>query len=689
MLGNLDQLQGKLREKITVNSHLFAQWRPLLDFARIPKMDIDLEVPPFQPRCGEPLLGLYRRLQFHSLLGKLAAPSAGKAVGEQGATPAPRLITDRAGLKALSAKLREAGSFAWDIETTALDFTTAQIVGLGVALPGAAYYVPFLFPAAEADRFQLTFADFREEMADIFAAAAIKKTGHNLKFDMLHFRQQGLAVAGVEHDTMIMSYLLFPNRRAHQLKELSVEFLGQQPMTYQELTGKGKSQVPLAEIAVENVAAYCAADADGSAQLAAKLLPLLKEKKLLQLYRDIEMPLATVLLDMEWHGIRVDRAFLQEADVRLRGQIVVAEREARELAGYDFNLNSPQQLAELLFEKMNLPLSKKTRKTKVQSTDIEVLNELKGYPVVEKLIDYRTFKKLHSTYVQGLLENLDSQDRVHTQFNQTVTATGRLSSSNPNLQNIPVGEIAGLNLRRAFVAAPGRRLLSADYSQIELRVMAHFSEDANLLRAFAEGADIHQRTADLVFGTDLFRQRSELRQRAKIINFSIIYGSGAYSLAKELGVSFAEASDFIARYFETYSGVKRFMEQIVAAAEKDPEVRTLAGRVRPIPEVQSSNRAVKENGKRMAVNTVIQGSAADIIKMAMIHIHDELRVMASRLVLQVHDELVFECPPAEEKRLAALVRDGMENAVKLKVPLTVSVKSGVNWADMSAVLEPT
>ena len=689
MLGNLDQLQGKLREKITVNSHLFAQWRPLLDFARIPKMDIDLEVPPFQPRCGEPLLGLYRRLQFHSLLGKLAAPSAGKAVGEQGATPALRLITDRAGLKALSAKLREAGSFAWDIETTALDFTTAQIVGLGVALPGAAYYVPFLFPAAEADRFQLTFADFREEMADIFAAAAIKKTGHNLKFDMLHFRQQGLAVAGVEHDTMIMSYLLFPNRRAHQLKELSVEFLGQQPMTYQELTGKGKSQVPLAEIAVENVAAYCAADADGSAQLAAKLLPLLKEKKLLQLYRDIEMPLATVLLDMEWHGIRVDRAFLQEADVRLRGQIVVAEREARELAGYDFNLNSPQQLAELLFEKMNLPLSKKTRKTKAQSTDIEVLNELKGYPVVEKLIDYRTFKKLHSTYVQGLLENLDSQDRVHTQFNQTVTATGRLSSSNPNLQNIPVGEIAGLNLRRAFVAAPGRRLLSADYSQIELRVMAHFSEDANLLRAFAEGADIHQRTADLVFGTDLFRQRSELRQRAKIINFSIIYGSGAYSLAKELGVSFAEASDFIARYFETYSGVKRFMEQIVTAAEKDPEVRTLAGRVRPIPEVQSSNRAVKENGKRMAVNTVIQGSAADIIKMAMIHIHDELRVMASRLVLQVHDELVFECPPAEEKRLAALVRDGMENAVKLKVPLTVSVKSGVNWADMSAVLEPT
>ncbi len=684
MLHNLDQVDGKLRERIAANAHLFAKWRPLLDFARIPETGIDLEVPPFQPRCGEPLLGLYRRLQFHSLLKKLDAPPAGPAPGEKGATPAPHLVEDRSGLKALAAQVRAAGSFAWDIETTALDFTAARIVGLGLALPGAAYYVPFLVPAAEAGRFRLTFDDFKEEMAGLFAAAAVKKTGHNLKFDMLHLRQHGLAVAGVEHDTMIMSYLLFPNRRAHPLKELSAEFLGERPTTYQELTGKGKGQAPLTEIAVEKVGAYCAADADGSARLAEKLLPLLKEKKLLRLYRDIEMPLAGVLLDMEWHGIRVDRAFLQDADQRLRAQIAGAEKEARELAGYDFNLNSPQQLAELLFEKMNLPLSKKTRKTRAQSTDIEVLNELKGYPVVEKIIAHRTFKKLHSTYVQGLLENLDGEDRVHTQFNQTVTATGRLSSSNPNLQNIPVGETAGLNLRRAFVAAPGRRLLSADYSQIELRVMAHFSEDPNLLRAFAEGADIHQRTADLVFGADLFSQRSELRRRAKIINFSIIYGSGAYSLAKELGVSFAAAKEFIERYFETYSGVKRFMDRVIADAEKNPEVRTLAGRVRPIPEVQSSNRTVKENGNRMAVNTVIQGSAADIIKTAMIRIHEGLRSMKSRLVLQVHDELVFECPPGEEKRLAALVRDGMENAVKLKVPLTVSVKSGVNWADMDA-----
>jgi DNA polymerase-1 len=406
------------------------------------------------------------------------------------------------------------------------------------------------------------------------------------------------------------------------------------------------------------------------------------------------VPLLQVLLEMEWHGIGVDRAFLQDADARLRKAIAAGEKEVQSLAGYEFNLNSPQQLAELLFEKMNLPLSKRTRKTKAQSTDIEVLNELKGYPVVERIIAYRSYKKIHSTYVQGLLDSLDEQDRVHTQFNQTVTATGRLSSSNPNLQNIPVGTLSlgdsgpGLNLRRAFVASPGHRLLSADYSQIELRVMAHFSGDENLLQAFAEGADVHQRTADLVFGAGgLFAGAPELRRRAKIINFSIIYGTGAYSLAKELGVSFAEAKDFIERYFEKYSGVRKFMDRVIADSEKDPEVRTISGRFRPIPEVQSSNRTVKENGNRMAINTIIQGSAADIIKMAMIRIHGHLGSMQSRLVLQVHDELVFEYPDSEEKKLIAVVKKEMEGALELKVPLKISLKKGANWADMEEIGE--
>jgi len=484
---------------------------------------------------------------------------------------------------------------------------------------------------------------------------------------------------------MIMSYLLFPNRRAHQLKELSAEFLGIRQTTYEELVGKGKNRVDIAAVDVEQVGSYCVADSRCSWQLVEKLLPQLCDKKLLDLYREIEMPLVDVLLEMEWHGIGIDRAFLKKAAVRLQERITATEKEVQELAGYEFNLNSSQQLAELLFEKMNLPLSKKTRKTKAQSTDIDVLNELNGFPIVEKIIAYRTYKKLHSTYVQGLLENSSANDRVHTSFNQTVTATGRLSSSNPNLQNIPVGEIAGLNLRRAFVAAADRLLLSADYSQIELRVMAHFSGDKNLLQAFAEERDIHQHTADLVFGADLFSPRNELRRRAKIINFSIIYGSGAYSLAKELGVSYAEAKEFIDRYFEKYSGVRRFMDKVIADAEKDPEVRTISGRVRPIPEILSSNRTVKENGNRMAINTIIQGSAADIIKIAMIRIHEHLLPLQSRLILQVHDELVFEYPAGEEKKLIAVVTGEMENALKLKVQLKISLKKGLNWADMEEI----
>ncbi len=680
LIRDLKNLDKKLKDKIEKNIHLLDFWKKLLDFNQIPAGAGEWQITPLAGRGDERLAELYRRLKFNSLLKRLS-PDVPAPLPDQ-AGPV-HLIQNSGQLAALAKKIGQAGQFAWDIETTGLEFFKAQLVGLSIALEDSGYYVPFRYPAADSGRFQLTWDEFKKIMAGLFRDLQLKKTGHNLKFDMLHLLQGGLAVDGIEHDTMIMSYLLFPNRRFHQLKELSAEFLGVRQTTFEELVGKGKNQVGIESIAVEKVAGYCLADASLAAQLAEKLLPLLNEKKLLTLYREIEIPLIEVLLHMEWHGIKVDRDFLKESAARLKEQIAASEKEIQQLAGYDLNLNSSQQLAELLFEKMNLPLSKKTRKTKVQSTDIEVLNELKAFPIVEKIIAYRTYKKLLSTYVLGLLDNRDEHDRVHTSFNQTVTATGRLSSSNPNLQNIPVGEIAAINLRRAFIAGPDRLLLSADYSQIELRVMAHFSEDENLLKAFSEGMDIHQHTADLVFGADLFSPRSELRRRAKIINFSIIYGSGAFSLAKELGVSYAEAKDFIERYFEKYSGVKRFMDEVIAAAEKNPEVRTISGRVRPIPEILSSNRPVKENGNRMAINTIIQGSAADIIKIAMIRIHDHLRTMASRLILQVHDELVFEYPLAEEDRLVALVREEMENALALKAPLQVSLKSGANWADMT------
>ena len=598
---------------------------------------------------------------------------------------ATRIVRDAAGLEALAGRIRKEKRLALDVETTGVDFAGAEIVGLSLGFEKEGFYVPFLYPAGSAPAIAVTREDFCRLIGPLLADRKIRKSGHNLKFDELQLKRWGLALAGIGDDSMLMSYLLYPNRRAHQLKELTLEFLKTRQQTYEELTGRGKEQKPLAEVDLQAVGRYCVADAVLAQRLARVLEPALKENGLLALYRDIEIPLLSVLADMEFQGVKVDTAFLKQAAKRLEKETAALESEIHELAGYAFNVNSAQQLGELLFVKMNLPAAKKTAKTRSFSTDIEVLHELRGYPIVAKVIAYRTLRKLHSTYVEGLLGSLDAAGRVHTSFNQTVTATGRLSSSNPNLQNIPVGEMGGVNVRRAFVAEKGRFLLAADYSQIELRVMAHFSQDPELIGAFSRGEDIHRHTAELVFGAKEKEITPELRRRAKIINFSIIYGSGAYSLSKELEVGVREAKEFIDHYFARFRGVKRFMEAVVEQAEKEPVVATLAGRRRQIPEIQSANRTIKENGNRMAINTVIQGSAADIIKKAMVAIGPRLAGMKSRLIMQVHDELVFEAEPAEEKRLCSLVREEMEGAWRLDAPLKVSLKKGPSWGDLQPV----
>ncbi len=564
------------------------------------------------------------------------------------------------------------------METTDLEFFRSHLVGLSISFFDEGYYIPFNTPA-------ISFADFQRVMAGVFADEAIKKSGHNLKFDALHLQAAGLQVAGLSDDSMVMSYLLNANRRAHNLKELTMEFLDYQQVEYDDLVGKGKDKKKLEDIDIKKVGRYCIDDSVLSLRLCDLLRKNLEKKELCELYRDIEIPLVDVLTAMELAGVRVNRDFLKAAENQMAQKTAEIEKEIYQAAGYEFNLNSSQQLGELLFEKMNLPVKKRTRKTKSYSTDNEVLQELKQYPVVGNIIDYRTYKKLSSTYLVGLLKDIDPSGRVHTSYNQTVTATGRLSSSNPNLQNIPVGEMGGVNVRKAFEAEAGKLLLAADYSQVELRVMAHWSADENLVKAFAEDFDIHQHTADTVFGKDLFLSNVERRRRAKIINFSVLYGSGAFSLSKELGVSFKEAKEFIEMYFEKYKGVKDFIEKVIAQAEAEPVVKTILGRIREIPEITSANRTVKENGKRMAINTVIQGSAADIIKIAMIKIYKELQGMNSRLIMQVHDELIFEYPPEEENQLIEIVRREMEHAEQLRVPLKVTLKKGQNWGEMQEI----
>lgn len=681
MYASLDDVNERLRKKLVEQRDSFELSKRLIDLSDIPGLPEKYPIRDFENECPGELVSFYRKWAFSSFVKRLE--NAGVQENESGF--GYHVVTSAGQMDDLVKKIKKTGRFAFDVETTGIEFFSSSLVGISIGFEDSGYYIPFLYPENSDPPVEITLEDFRRRFGDIFSDPAILKTGHNIKFDCLHLEKNGIRVRGIGDDSMIKHYLLYPNRGSHRLKDLSFEFMNYRQMEFDELTGKGKDRIPLPEIDISRLSRYCIDDSILSWKLSEYFERFLKERSLTEVYRDIEIPLVDVLIRMETAGVKVDPDFLRRASTGLEEKIEQVEKEIFQAAGYTFNLNSSQQLGELLFEKMRLPAVKKTRKTKSHSTDIEVLKGLSQYPVVEKVIRYRTYKKLLSTYVHGLMESIDENRRIHTSFNQTVTATGRLSSSGPNLQNIPVGEVAGINIREAFVADEGMKLLSADYSQIELRVMAHFSRDDNLIDAFLADEDIHQYTADKVFPRSENVSDRERRRRAKIINFSVLYGSGPYSLSKELGVSFGEAREFIDMYFEKYSGVKGFMEQVVADAMENPEIRTISGRLRPIPEIISSNRTVHENGKRMAVNSVIQGSAADIIKLAMIRIQPELAGMKSRLILQVHDELVFEYPPDEEKKLVRLVKEQMERVVTLRVPLTVTLKTGSNWGAMTGL----
>jgi DNA polymerase-1 len=681
LLAQSADLPEKIRQKIQANLEILALSKKLIDLTPSLTQSLDFSPAPFKNTITPELLDFYQRFSFQSLLKKYKTEET--AVKEEQQI-AYRIVRTLPELEQLQQKIIQVKSFTFDIETTDLQFYLYQLVGLSIYVDQIGYYIPFLFQMTDAWRPEFTLNHFKQLFADIFKNPDIKKNGHNIKFDCLGLKSIGLEVNGIAHDSMVMSYLLHANRRSHKLKELSLEYLNYKQTEYEELVGKGKNKLTLADLPIEKTAHYCIDDAAMTDALVAKLKQPLVDNQLDQLYANVEMPLLTILMEMEYIGFKVDANYLRNAVKTFTAGLQQSETYIFQLAGQTFNINSSTQLGELLFEKMNLPMKKRTQKTKSYSTDSDVLNELRQFPIVEEIIKYRTYKKILSTYLLGLLEYLDDNSRIHSSLNQTVTATGRLSSSNPNLQNIPLGEIFGVNVRQAFVASPGMVLIAADYSQIELRVMAHFSEDKNLMEAFQNNLDIHQYTADLVFGQGGEISAQQKRKRAKIINFSILYGSGAYSLSKELQVGFSEAKQFIDMYFERYQGVKSFMEQVIERTAQNPWVETILGRKRNIPEIQSDNKSVQENGRRMAINSIIQGSAADIIKMAMIKIDRQMKKnrSQSRMLLQIHDELLFECPPAEAQDLIQVIKSEMEGAIALKVPLTVSIKQGPSWGNM-------
>jgi DNA polymerase-1 len=652
-------------------------------------IDLDLEALRVVEPDREALRDIFLELEFTSLARDFTSPGA--AVVEEEVPADYRLVSSPAEVAALVERARAAGSFAVDTETTALDPMRADLVGMSIAIePGTAYYLPFGhrrpgeldLGGAEGLNLPPLRSEALRPLAELLEDPGVAKVGQNLKYDLLVLRRGGVDLRGIAFDTMIASYLLDPGRREHGLDSLALQHLNQRTMTYEELCGKGRHQVPIAECPLERVLEYAGEDADIPLRLRELFQPDLERFALDRLFTTIEMPLVPVLADMEWAGIRIDTEFFAALSRRLERDLALIREDIYKEAGGEFNISSTPQLREILFERLGLPVIKRTKTG--PSTDASVLEELaaQGHRLPVLLQEYRQLDKLKGTYVDALPALLNPETgRIHTSFNQTVAATGRLSSSDPNLQNIPVRTELGAEIRKGFIPAEGSLFLAADYSQIELRILAHLSGDPSFVEAFRQGADIHRQTAALVFDVPLVDVTPTMRDAAKTINFATIYGVGAFALAQRLDTSVAEARRFIDSYFERLPGVRRYLDDQIEQARTVGYVETLSGRRRYIPELRSDNFNIRQFGERAATNAPVQGTAADIIKIAMIEIHRALaeRGSGARMLLQVHDELVFEVPEAELETTRDLVREVMENAFALDVPLVVETGVGKSW----------
>lgn len=579
--------------------------------------------------------------------------------------------------------LRETPVFAVDLETTSLNPLEAEIVGLSFSWrEHEAFYVPVghCYPGAPV---QLSRDHVLRELAPLLSDPQRLKIGQNIKYDYQVLRRYGIEMLGIRFDTMLASYLLNPARSSHGLDSLAIEYLDHRMISYAEVAGKGKDQICFSRVPVERASVYSCEDADATLLLHRLFSPRVEEAGMEALYYDLEMPLVPIIAEMELHGVMLDLPMLRELSGIFGVQLSDLEKKIFSCAGCEFNINSPKQLGEVLFERLKLPAGKKTKTG--WSTDMDVLDKLsREHEIAALILRYRSVSKLKSTYTDALPRLVDpASGRVHTSYNQAVTNTGRLSSSEPNLQNIPIRTEEGRQIRRAFIAGEGALILSADYSQIELRVLAHLSGDRVFCDAFARDEDIHTRTASEVFDLMPGLVTPEMRRQAKTINFGIIYGQGAFSLARELGVSTKVAKEFIDSYFERHSGAREFLDSCIRSAERDGFVTTILGRRLPIPDISSANGNIRAFAQRNAINYPIQGSAADIIKQAMVMVHERMKKegLRSRLIMQVHDELVFEVPEDERQRMEMLVCREMEHAVTLQVPLKVEISFGRNWSE--------
>ena len=656
------------------------------------KTDCELALSESDLRSSSPdtdhLIELYRDLEFKSWLDELLSPglfadSPSEPVTSQVSDLSVVTITDQAVFDTWLSRLEAAPLFAFDTETTSLNYMQAEIVGLSFAIePGEAAYVPLahLNPGLEG---QLDRDQILDQMKPLLESSAVKKVGQHLKYDANVLANHGITLRGIAHDTMLQSYIIDAVGSRHDMGSLALKYLGQRVISFEEVAGKGVKQVSFDHVDIEQAAAYAAEDADVTLRLHETLLPKLEaEPSLNDVYQRLELPLMPLLSKIERNGafVSVDKLRAQSHEIAIR--LAELESQACDLAGQPFNLASPKQLGEILFEKLELPVIKKTPKG-APSTAEDVLAELANdYELPAVLIEHRGLAKLKSTYTDKLPEMVDSRTgRVHTSYHQAVTATGRLSSSDPNLQNIPIRTQEGRRIRQAFIAPEGRKIVAADYSQIELRIMAHLSSDAGLLHAFANELDVHSATAAEVFDVSLEGVTTDQRRKAKAINFGLIYGMSAFGLAKQIGVARGEAQEYIDRYFARYPGVADYMDATRAIAHEQGYVETLLGRRLYLPEINARNKQRQLAAERTAINAPMQGTAADIIKLAMIDVDAWLTDtgLDAKMIMQVHDELVFEVADDACETLCDNVTQRMANVIELQVPLLTEVGVGDNW----------
>jgi DNA polymerase-1 len=640
-------------------------------------IDVRIDDMRLGPPKKDSLAEIFRELEFKSLIAKFSEHA-------ELSRKDYRLILKTEELRSLIETIRKKGICCLDTETTSKDHLTAELVGISFCLePGAAYYLP-LGHTYEGVGAQIDLDEALGLLKDILCDDKVKKIGQNIKYDAEVFARYGISLKGIFFDTMIASYIIDPTLRQHNLDYLAQHYLSYKMITYEEVTNHNKAKT-FAFVDVNKAKEYSCEDAEITLLLKSILEEKLNNTDNYTLFEDLEMKLVPVIMDMEMTGIKIDVDFFKDMSEKFADELSTIERKTFDLAGEEFNINSPQQLGHILFEKLNLPGKKKTKKKSGYSTDVEVLTELAGlHEIPSLLLRFRTISKLKSTYLDALVNMVNKNTgRVHTSYNQTVTATGRLSSSNPNLQNIPIRTEEGREIRKGFIADDGHLLLSADYSQIELRVFAHYSDDPVLIQAFDRGEDIHTRTAAEVFDLDPRMVTPEMRRMAKMINFGIIYGMGPIKLAKELGISKKVAQVYLDNYYERYKGVKNFKEKILSQTRQNGYVSTLLKRRRYLPNINSDNGHIRSEAERAAINTPIQGTAADLIKIAMISIAERLKKenLRTKMLLQVHDELVFEVPQAELTTVTKLIKDEMEGVYPLNIPLKVDINWGKNWGE--------